>query len=229
MTNIIIFMILLFIAVIIELPIIIIVIIKNKEKKRKQKENEEKIYKNNYEYIGQLSEGKKNQSQNNINNLEMPTIEVQSIQGNYDYQYQEIEKEPQKIYPYERTLLLTKKEWYFYKRLKSIADKYNLHILSKVRMEDVIRVKNGLSYSETQSARGRIKSRHIDFIIAEPEYLKVLIAIELDDRSHQYRKAQEADMFKNEVFRAVGLPYIRTYGNDDIEALICQILNISRK
>lgn len=218
MTSIIIFIFIIPIVTIVLLTTIIILVVRNN--KRITNEKEQEIYKPNNEYIENIS------LQNSTS--EMQTIETPTIQGNYNYQYQEVKQEPPKIYPYERTLLLTKREWEFYKRLKKITDKYNLHILSKVRMEDVIKVKKGLPYSETQSARGRIKSRHIDFIIAEPEYLQVLIAIELDDNSHKYKKAKESDTFKNDVFNAVGLPYIRTYGYDDIELLICQILNFKK-
>ena len=218
MLSIIIFIFIIPIVAIIILPTIIFLAIKNKKNISKEKEQE--FYKQSNEHIENIT--LKNSKS------EMQTIEAPNIQENYSYQYQEEKKEQEKIFPYERTLLLTKREWEFYKRLKKITDKYNLHILSKVRMEDIIKVKDGLTYSETQSARGRIKSRHIDFIIAEPEYLKVLLAIELDDNSHKYKKSVESDKFKNDVFNSVGLPYIRTYGYDDIEYLICQTLNLKK-
>lgn len=44
-------------------------------------------------------------------------------------------------YPYVKTYLLTKNEWAFYKQLKPITDKYNLHILAKVRLADLVEVK----------------------------------------------------------------------------------------
>lgn len=147
------------------LPIILIIYyiskIKHQKNYEKRKENEEKINEQNEKYLNNLSKN----LDNNKANLEIPTIETPNNQGNYDYQYKEVKQEhiQEKVCPYERKLLLTKNEWYFYKKLKKITDKYNLHILSKVRMEDVIKVKEGFTYSETQSARGRIKSRHIDF------------------------------------------------------------------
>lgn len=173
----------------------------------------------------------KNKKNNIKKGIEIQTIKINE---NYidDYNEETIKEQEnpiteEKYCPYERKLLLTKNEWAFYKKLKVITDKHNLHILSKVRMEDIIQVKNGLTNSEKASARGRIKSRHIDFIIARPENLKILLAIELDDGSHKFKKVKEIDNFKNEVFEAVGLPYIRTYGNDDIEKLICEKINLS--
>ncbi len=130
-------------------------------------------------------------------------------------------------FDYERKYLLTKNEWYFYKKLKPIADKYNLHVLSKIRLEDIIHVKNGLNKSMSYSARGRIKSRHIDFALANPDNLDIILAIELDDNSHNNQKAFESDTFKNQLFNAVGLPLIRVLGNEDIEYIICTRLNIN--
>ncbi len=192
-------------------PIIIIIVLYIKRKG-----------KNNISEQNLINE--KNEQQTN----EMPSIQFNEILDNYSEETTEETAEPiqiEKFCPYERKFLLTKNEWAFYKKLKTIADKHNLHILSKVRMEDLIQVKNGLSNSEKASARGRIKSRHIDFVIAKPENLQILLAIELDDGSHKFKKIQEVDNFKNNVFKAVGLPYIRTYGNDDIEKLILEKIN----
>lgn len=197
--------------------VIIVIIIINKNKKSNN------VHKN------EESKTENNKTQKENETLEIESIEIpNNIENNEIYTYEEIivNNQPQNEYPYERKLLLTKREWAFYKKLKCIADKYNLHILSKVRMEDIIRVKEELPYSEKSSARGRIKSRHIDFIIADPENLYILLAIELDDNSHKYKKAKEIDQFKNEVFEAVGLPYIRTYGYDDIEKLICEKIKL---
>lgn len=154
---------------------------------------------------------------------------------NKDNSYEE-KDEKEEVYtnknecPYCRTDLLTKSEWAFYKyKLKPIADKYNLHILSKVRMEDIIAVKKGLDNKIRQSARNKIKCRHIDFVITNPENLRILLAIELDGKSHEKIDQQQADYFKNTIFEDVGLPLIRTNGQEDIETLICEKLKITKR
>ena len=82
---------------------------------------------------------------------------------------------PQSLY--YKSNLLTKSEWAFYKyKLKPLADKYNFHILSKVRMEDIVKPKDTLDKSAKASARGRVKSRHIDFVIANPDNLRIYLA-----------------------------------------------------
>lgn len=131
---------------------------------------------------------------------------------------------------YYKSNLLTKSEWAFYKyKLKPLADKYNFHILSKVRMEDIVKPKDTLDKSAKASARGRVKNRHIDFVIANPDNLRIYLAIELDGKSHEKLDQQQADHFKDKVFEEIGLPFIRTNGKDDIEKELCEKLNISVK
>ena len=135
---------------------------------------------------------------------------------------------PQSLY--YKSNLLTKSEWAFYKyKLKPLADKYNFHILSKVRMEDIVKPKDTLDKSAKASARGRVKSRHIDFVIANPDNLRIYLAIELDGKSHEKLDQQKADYFKDSVFEEIGLPFMRTNGKDDIEKELCEKLNISVK
>lgn len=133
---------------------------------------------------------------------------------------------PVETYPYERQFLLTKNEWAFYKELKKITDKYNLHILSKIRLADIVRVKKGLSNSEYMSAFGKIKSKHLDFVLANPENLAILCVIELDDSSHDKVNSQQNDYFKNKVFETVNIPLIRLQNTIALESKICEAVKI---
>ncbi len=132
-------------------------------------------------------------------------------------------------YPYQKVLLLTKNEWSFYKSLKPITDKYRLHILSKVRMADIVQVKKGLSNKQFNSAFGKIKSKHVDFVLADPRNLRILMAIELDDSSHDNIDRQQRDYFEDKVFEVVGLPFLRTKGINGVEEQICEKLKINMK
>lgn len=114
-------------------------------------------------------------------------------------------------YPYISRPLLTKTEYAFYKVLRKYTDRYDLLICPKVRMEDFIKVTAKKNYARY---RGYIKSRHIDFIICDND-LNMLCGIELDDSSHNTEKAQEIDKFKNNTFKAIGIPLyrVKTSGN----------------
>ncbi len=82
------------------------------------------------------------------------------------------------------------------------------HVHGKVRLEDIIRVKRGLPEQRRWAARGRVKSRHVDYLITNSRGVPVM-AIELDGRSHNPQNPSEADKVKTALFKAAGLPLRR--------------------
>lgn len=132
-------------------------------------------------------------------------------------------------YPYVKTYLLSKNEWRFYKALKPIADKYNLHILSKIRLADLIKVRDGLQNKQRLSAFGKIKSKHVDFVLANPTNLAVFCIIELDDSSHEEINRQQRDFFLDKVCETVKLPIIHCKNINGVEDEICEKLKIHKK
>lgn len=119
--------------------------------------------------------------------------------------------------PYIKKYLLTKNEWVFYKKIKPICDNNNLHIISKVRLADIVEVKKGLSNKEWHKYFNKIKNKHIDFILCNPENLAIIALIELDDKSHERISQQESDIFKNKLFDKVGYKFIRVKQYDDFK------------
>ena len=57
--------------------------------------------------------------------------------------------------------------------------------------------------------RNRIKSRHIDFLLCRMKDVQPLLAIELDDSSHESFKANASDVIKNEILKQAGMPLLR--------------------
>ena len=114
-------------------------------------------------------------------------------------------------YPYHKKYLLTKNEYYFYKKLKEITEPLNLQILAKIRLADLIEVNKGLDSQKWGMYFGKIKAKHIDFAIAED--MKIIALIELDDYTHQRADRQERDIFVNNVLDQTGYVLIRTYGD----------------
>lgn len=115
--------------------------------------------------------------------------------------------------PYRRRNLLTKSEYAFWRVLQSLADKNGFLICPKVRMEDFLAV-SAKSEKGRQSWRGKVKSRHIDFIICDRN-LNMLAGIELDDNSHKYNEDTiKSDRFKNAVFAAIKIPLYRIQANN---------------
>lgn len=120
-------------------------------------------------------------------------------------------------FPYVRRAgLFSEAEARFVRVLRDAAP--GLDVFGKVRLEDVIVVQRGLSQQDRQSARNRIKSRHLDFVLVDPASTRVLLAVELDDASHASERARKADAFKNKALAAAGVPLLRVRASASYEA-----------
>ena len=81
-------------------------------------------------------------------------------------------------------------------------------VYAKVRMVDLI------TPSGKEGGRGwwrafrRISSKHIDFVLAEDDG-SLLLAIELDDASHQRRDRRARDKLVERAFAQAGMPLLR--------------------
>jgi len=132
-------------------------------------------------------------------------------------------------FPYvRRSRLFTEAEARFLRMLREAAP--DVHVFGKVRLEDVIVAKSGLSQGERQAARNRIKSRHLDFVLVDPASTRVICAVELDDSSHLSAQARRSDAFKDGALAAAGVPLLRvparsSYAVEELRALIGSALN----
>ncbi|MEM9159499.1 MAG: DUF2726 domain-containing protein [Verrucomicrobiota bacterium] len=130
--------------------------------------------------------------------------------------------------PYQRRKALFSKAERSFLGCLEAALEGRLRVFGKVRIEDLISVR-GVSGSRRASARGRIKSRHVDFALCCPDSLEVLAVIELDDASHKSPKSIEADRWKSAIFKSAGLPLLRfaakrAYSLSEIEAALSESL-----
>ncbi len=101
---------------------------------------------------------------------------------------------------------LTENEKYFYNKLKEITDKYNLVIFPKLRLADIFETNNISDFN-------RIKAKHIDFTICNKD-LNFLIFIELDDKTHEYKKNKINDEKKNFIFDSLNTNLVRIKNNN---------------
>mgnify|MGYP002397477254 CR=1 FL=1 len=112
----------------------------------------------------------------------------------------------QESLPYEsRGTLLTKGEAAFYGPLqKAVGTEFQ--IMCKVRVADV------LTCSEADWRRGyggAISQKHLDFVLCEPGTTRIILAVELDDRTHEAPHRQRRDRFLNETLYAAGIRLLR--------------------
>ena len=109
--------------------------------------------------------------------------------------------------PYRRrTSLMTNAEARFYRSLAQAVDD-RLTIFAMVRIADLLIV-------DSTSATGggwfnRISSKHVDFVLCDPDSLDAVMAIELDDASHKQSDRTERDAFVDAAFRSAGFPLLR--------------------
>ena len=79
-------------------------------------------------------------------------------------------------------------------------------ICPKVRLGDIVRCPEG---TWTPDRGGPISAKHLDFVLVDDESFEILLAIELDDRSHDEPGAQKRDRFKDKVLAQGGVPLLR--------------------
>jgi len=124
--------------------------------------------------------------------------------------------------PYRKLdALLTPAERSFFGVLQ-LAIKARLLIFAKVRVADILTTAKGLSNSERQSAFNRIKAKHFDFVLCDPDHLGVVCVLELDDKSHKKASRQQRDNFLDSACEAAGVPLIHfqakaAYAQTEIE------------
>lgn len=94
-------------------------------------------------------------------------------------------------------------------------------ILAKVRLADVIRVRDGLSRSHRYSAFGRISAKHVDFLLCHRGTFRIAGVIELDDSSHLRDDRRQRDEFVNAALASASVPIVhfaarRTYSATEV-------------
>ena len=129
-------------------------------------------------------------------------------------------------FPYHSKYLLTRNEWNFYRKLKYSADRRGLHILSKVRLADLVEVDRYCKGNAFNKYFWKIQAKHVDFVLCNPENLAVKAIIELEDSTHS-NSAERArrDDFVDKVLKKCGYPVIYTYSGANIEELIDRSLS----
>lgn len=128
--------------------------------------------------------------------------------------------------PYRKKFLLTKNEYWFYKNLKKIADKYGYAILAKIRFADLVEVNGEAVKSEYMKYFGKIKAKHIDFILCKKENLYPELLIELNDNSHKKEDRIKRDEFVKKIADKVGYKMIFVNGTGDLEDIVTKALEI---
>ena len=78
-------------------------------------------------------------------------------------------------------------------------------VFGKVRVADVLKTESGLTNSVRQIAFNRISGKHFDYVLCDPDDLSIIATVELDDSSHNSKKAIKRDEFLESACRAANL------------------------
>jgi hypothetical protein len=103
----------------------------------------------------------------------------------------------------DRRPLLTPGEHAFIFALdRATANRYR--IAMKVRLGDLVHVSGKMS--PATSMRNRVNQKHVDFVVCSLDPVEALLAIELDDKSHDLRP--ERDLLVDQCLGSAGLPIL---------------------
>ncbi|MGK2231204.1 MAG: hypothetical protein ACI92O_000362 [Colwellia sp.] len=129
----------------------------------------------------------------------------------------------------QRGALFTVAERSFYGVLEqSISQEYK--IFGKVRVADVLKPTSKMNKSDWQSAFNKISAKHFDYVLCQKDTLNVVAVVELDDKSHNSKRAISRDAFLEEACDGANLKLIRFkaqkgYQIDSVRKLIIETLD----
>jgi hypothetical protein len=106
----------------------------------------------------------------------------------------------------------------FYEILKRLVSAEQT-VFAKVRLADLVYVSKGAS--SWQSHFNRINRKHIDFVLCDRN-LAPIVAIELDDSSHDEKDREARDAFVDQVLASAAFPVVhirvkRAYAIDELQ------------
>ena len=107
-------------------------------------------------------------------------------------------------FPYVKRPLLTASELRFFREMECTVGPEYL-IIIKPRLADLFEVNEAGRWGDFC----RISQKHVDFVVLDQKTMEPVVALELDDRSHQRKDRIERDKFVNAVFEGCGLPLLR--------------------
>ena len=104
-----------------------------------------------------------------------------------------------------KSFLLSPAELRFYQALRE-AIPSRVTVAPKVRLADLVGCQE---LQPSVATLGRITQKHVDFVLVDVRYTRILGAIELDDSTHERDETIERDRFVNDLLNSVGIPLLR--------------------
>ena len=130
---------------------------------------------------------------------------------------------PEPLLCHLRQHFLSPAELNFHRVLTGVVGD-RLMICPKVSLGDLFYVKTSDRSART-TWRNQIDRKHVDFLLCDPQTVRPLLGIELDDRSHRRPDRVKRDHLVDRVFAAAGLPLyrvpvLRSYNTRELAAAL---------
>lgn len=128
-----------------------------------------------------------------------------------------------------------KSKWLFsynekdaFRKLQTIANKYDLTLLAKVRLFDLAEpIRNNPKY---KTYLYKIQAKHVDFVLCNKKLVAKCV-IELDDSSHDIPDRKKRDEFVDAVLTSVGykILHVSAINIESLEPKIAEIFYLPNK
>lgn len=120
-------------------------------------------------------------------------------------------------YTYYRHDIMSAAERAFFEKLyAAVRDQY--WVFTKVSLWEIARHRE-------KGGWNKIAQKHADFVLCDPRQKgKVVLVVELDDRSHNSASAQKRDAQKEAVLASAGVPLLRIKGVGNPDAAVREVV-----
>lgn len=123
-------------------------------------------------------------------------------------------------YYFKKSVMTDREKIFYHKLLFAVGDKYL--VFPQIHLSSIFsQYVKGQSFS---AAFKKVNSISVDYIIVDKVTLDTLLAIELDDKTHNSKKAYDKDIEKDNLFKSINLPLIRfdsiKISNEEINKII---------
>src|SRR5664280_538486 len=102
--------------------------------------------------------------------------------------------------------LMSKAERSFFGVLEQVTDSPKYYIFPQLSLSKLVTVEKGTGSYQTY--HNKVDRKSVDFVLFERNAISPVLAIELDDSSHDREDRQERDAFVDGVLAKVGLPLL---------------------
>jgi very-short-patch-repair endonuclease len=102
--------------------------------------------------------------------------------------------------------LMSKAERSFFGVLEQVTDSSKHYVFPQLSLSKLVTVEKGTGFY--QAFHNKVDRKSVDFVLFDRNAMSPVLAIELDDSSHDREDRQERDAFVDRVLAKAGLPLL---------------------